>query len=87
MAYFKANMEEVEPIKSSKINAERQIELINKYQKGSISQDEKDELIGQFHKMIIKIAQTFSNSLSSRSFNDIVSDGVANVWMRLLKYQ
>jgi hypothetical protein len=81
-----SNFEEVESIKTSTINAERQIELIHKYQKELITQDEKNELIGQFHKMIIKSAKSFSTSLPDRSFNDIISDGVSNVWMRLLQY-
>jgi hypothetical protein len=81
------NIEEVESIKTSTIDAERQIELIHKYQKGYITKDEKNELIGQFHKMIIKSAKSFLQSLPDRSFNDIISDGVSNVWMRLLQYQ
>jgi len=67
--------------------AKEQKRLIGKLQNNSITTHEKDLLIGSLYNLVIRISRSFASRFPDRSLEDLIEDGLLNLWLRLPTYQ
>jgi len=76
----------VDSVKNRKVSAKKQKELIAKLQKDTITHEESNILIGSLYDLIIKQARKMFYHFNDRQLEDLVEDGVYNLWLRLPGY-
>lgn len=69
------------------IPAKEQKRLISKLQNNSITTQEKDILISSLYNLVIRISRSFASRFPDRSLEDLIEDGLLNLWLRLPTYQ
>ena len=78
--------EAVDSVKGRKIPAKQQKKLIAKLQGDFINNDEANVLIASFYNLIIKEARKIYYQFPDRDLEDLIEDGVYNLWLRLPGY-
>jgi len=68
------------------IPAIEQKKLIQKFQNDSITTEEKDILMGSLYNLVIRISRSFAPRFPDRSLEDLINDGLLNLWLRLPSY-
>lgn len=76
----------VDSVKDRKIPSKKQKELIVKLQKDTITHKEANILIGSLYDLVIKQARKMYYKFPDRELEDLVEDGVYNLWLRLPGY-
>jgi RNA polymerase sigma factor (sigma-70 family) len=68
------------------LTAKQQKTLIKKLQDEVITENEKDVLMGSLYNLVIGVARSFHSRFPDRSLEDLIEDGLLNLWLRLPKY-
>jgi len=69
------------------LGSEEQKRLIRKLQDETITSDEKDVLMGSLYNLVIGVARSFHPRFPDRSLEDLIEDGLLNLWLRLPGYK
>jgi len=73
-------------VPNRKIKAKEQKELIIKLQNDTISMDEANVLIDSLYNLVINQARKIFYNFSDRDLEDLIEDGIYNLWLRLPGY-
>jgi len=73
-------------IPNRRIKAKEQKELIAKLQNDTITMDEANILIGSLYDLVINQARKMFYNFSDRDLEDLIEDGIYNLWLRLPGY-
>ena len=76
----------VDSIKDKKIKPKEQKELIAKLQNDTITMDEANTLIASLYDLVINQARKMFYNFPDRDLEDLIEDGVYNLWLRLPGY-
>jgi RNA polymerase sigma factor (sigma-70 family) len=76
----------VDSVKDKKISAKKQKELIKKLQDDTITKEESNILIGSLYNLVIKQARKIFYKFPDRDLEDLIEDGIYNLWLRLPGY-
>ena len=73
-------------VPNRRIKAKEQKELIVKLQNDTISMDEANVLIGSLYDLVINQARIIFYNFPDRDLEDLIEDGIYNLWLRLPGY-
>ena len=80
------SFDEMGDVSERKLSAKEQKRLIQKLQEDKITSREKDVLMGSLYNLVIRVSRNFSSRFPDRSLEDLINDGLLNLWLRLPKY-